>query len=442
MQEANVSKICQVVINFFKQTASEIGQAAKFSQRKSKLTSSLFVEALVIGFLSAPDITLAGLCKLIKKRGVKITRQGLHERFTPKATELMKQIFMKSHQQFKIEKSNVIDLLKPFSSVEIIDSTGVSLPAYLKELYPGFGGGASEAALKIQVLLDYSSGQVKQTTLTAARKNDHSFTGHLTCLQERALYLQDLGYFAIDSFHAIAEAGAYFVSRYLSPTKIYDLEDQEWNLLEALNGAGLFFSKQIKMGRKKPITVRLIARRLPESEVEKRLRKINKEAQKRGYTPTKEALALAKWSICVTNVPEGLLKDEEIYLIYSLRWQIELFFKLSKSQAGIEKMRGRKADRIFCELYAKLTCVVMLLYCCFPERWQINQEISFYKAYQHLRQNSCDFFRALTSPYRLLNFFKEFWEDLKLFALKEKPRRKRKATYQKIMDLTHQVALI
>jgi hypothetical protein len=441
MQEANLSNICQVVINFFKQTATEVGQAAKFTRRQSKLTSSLFVEALVMGFLSASDITLEGLCKLIKKRGVKITRQGLHERFTPQATELMRQIFMESHQKFKIKKSNVMDLLKPFSSVEIIDSTGVSLPSHLKELYPGFGGGASEAALKIQILLDYSSGQIKQTTLTEARKNDQSFTGHLTCLQERGLYLQDLGYFAIDSFHAIAAAGAYFISRYLSQTKVYDLENREFDLLEALSQTGIFFTRQVKMGKEKPIAVRLIAHRLPEAEIEKRLRKIHKEAQKKGRTPKKETLELAKWSICVTNLPEDLLKDEEIHLVYSLRWQIELFFKLCKSQAGIEDVRGKKSDRIFCELYAKLICVVILLYCCFPERWQKNQEISFYKAYQHLRQNSSDFFRALTSPYRLFNFFKEFWEDLKLFALKEKPRKKRKATYQKIMNTTHQETL-
>ena len=50
MQDANVSKICQVVINFFRQTATQIGQSVKFTQRRSKLTPSLFAEALVMGF--------------------------------------------------------------------------------------------------------------------------------------------------------------------------------------------------------------------------------------------------------------------------------------------------------------------------------------------------------------------------------------------------------
>lgn len=274
-----------------------------------------------------------------------------------------------------------------------------------------------------------------------ARKNDQSFTEHLTHLQKGGLYLQDLGYFAISSFQAMATAGAYFISRYLSQTKVYDLKGQELDLVKELNGAGIFFTKRVKMGKENSLEVRLVAHRLPKEEVEKRLRKIHKEAQKKGRTPKRETLELAQWSICVTNIPEEMLRDQEIYLVYSLRWQIELFFKLCKSQAGIEKTRGKKSDRILCELYAKLTCVVLLLYCCFPERWQKTQEISFYKAYQHLRQNSLEFFKALTSSYRLFHFFKEFWEDLKLFALKEKPRKKRQATYQKMMNSSGQEIL-
>jgi hypothetical protein len=353
----------------------------------------------------------------------------------------MKEFFVESHQQFKIKKSATIDLLKPFSTVEIIDSTGISLPSHLKDIYKGFGGGASEAALKIQLLLNYVNGQVTYAAITDACKNDQSFTEHLTHLQKGGLYLQDLGYFSMPSFQAIVTAGAYFISRYLSQTKVYDLKNQELDLLKEMDGVGIFFTKKIKMGKENPLEVRLVAHRLPEVEIEKRLRKIHKEAHKKGRMPKKETLELAKWSICVTNIPEEMLQDQEIYLIYSLRWQIELFFKLCKSKAGIEKSRGKKTDRILCELYAKLICVVLLLYCCFPERWQSTQEISFYKAYQHLSQSSSEFFRALTSPYRLFNFFKEFWEELKLFALKEKPRKKRKSTYQKMMSATGQEIL-
>jgi hypothetical protein len=442
MQWQNLSKIGKTVISFFNTTATKLGAAVNFVRRKSKLTSKLFAECLVMACLSNPHVTLEDMCQLIKKRRVKITKQGLHQRFNLEATEFMKALFEESLQQFKTEKREVIGLLKAFSSVIILDSSSVSLPANLKNLYEGFGGGASEAGLKIQMLLDYVNGQIKDVAIKGARKNDQSFKDHLVKIERGTLYLQDLGYFNTESFDKIIKADAYFVSRYLSQTKVFDSDKQQINLLKELYKAGNFFAKEVLLGQQNKVKVRLIAYLLPNEEIEKRLRKLNKEAQKKGRTPAQETLELAKWSIFVTNVSEAILNDKQVYLVYTLRWQIELFFKLCKSHAGIDKINGKNRDRVLCEIYAKLICIVIFLYLCFPVRWQKNQELSFYRAYHQLRQRFSDFFTALKSPYRLLQFLKEFLDDLKIFSLKEKPRKKRQATHQKLMDTTGQEVLI
>jgi hypothetical protein len=376
--------------------------------------------------------------QLIKQRKVKITKQGLHQRFNSEAIELMKTLFEESLQQFKTEKREVIALLKIFSSVIILDSSSISLPANLKNIYEGFGGGASEAGLKIQMLLDYVNGQIKDVALKGARKNDQSFKDHLNKIEKGTLYLQDLGYFNTESFDKIIKADAYFVSRYLSQTKVFDQGRQQINLLKELYKAGDFFAKEVLLGQQNKVKVRLIAYLLPDEEISKRLRKLNKEAQKKGRTPTQETLELARWSIFITNVSEAILNNKQVYLVYILRWQIELFFKLCKSHAGIDKINGKNRYRVLCEIYAKLICIVTFLYLCFPVRWQKNQELSFYRAYKQLRQRFSDFFTALKSPYRLLQFLKTFLDDLKNFSLKEKPRKKKRATYQKLMDTTGQ----
>lgn len=438
MQGQNLSKISTTVISFFNATATKIGKTVSFVKRKSKLTAKLFAECLIVGCLSDPNITLEEMRKLIKKRGVKITKQGLHQRFNSEATELMKSLFEEALQQFKAEKRHVIDLLRVFSSVIILDSSGVSLPANLKNLYEGFGGAASEAGLKIQMQLDYENGQIKDVAITGARKNDQSFKDHLNKIEKGALYLQDLGYFNTESLNTIEKAGAYFISRYLTQTKVFDQDEQQINLLKELYKAGDFFAKEVLLGRKNKVKARLIAYLLPDEEIEKRLRKLNREAQKKGRTPTQETLELARWSIFITNIAEDILNDKQVYLVYILRWQIELFFKLCKTQAGIDKIHSRKQHRVLCEIYAKLICIVTFLYLCFPVRWQKNQELSFYRAYKQLRQQCSDFFKALKSPYRLLQFLKEFLDDLKDFSLKEKPRKKRRTTYQKLMETTSQ----
>lgn len=445
MQGRNLSNICHTVMCFFNKTAQELGKSVKFIKRKSKLTAPLFVESLLLGSLSNFAVSLEDMCLLIKKMGVKITRQGLHQRFNPEATDLMKNLFTEALQRFRAEKQPVINLLKPFSTVNIIDSTGISLPVTMKDLYQGYGGGSSEAGLKIQLLLNYKDGHMEKVALTSAREPDQKYTAYLDSVKKGGLYLQDLGYFNIDTFASIQEKEAYFISRYYPQTKLYDEKGQAIELLTELYRSGNFFSQAVWLHKKKTQTkvqVRLVASRLEEKEYEKRLRKINQAARKKGCTPTKETCELAKWSIFITNVEENILSHTEIYKVYALRWQIELFFKVCKSQAGIDKISGKNANRVQCEIYAKLISVVILMYFCFQERWQEKQEISLFKAYSQLRQRLSEFFRALTSVYLLAKFLKHFLSDLKDFSLKEKPRKKRQSTYQKLMQTTGQEILV
>jgi hypothetical protein len=441
MQKEIVSNIVKSVMHFFKKNITQLNQEIKFSQRESKLTAELFFETLIMGCFFDEQMSLERMCRLLKKRKVSITKQGLSERFSQSSTNLMSRAFEQSLKQFKTKHPSFIDLLKPFTSIKILDSSGIELPSELKNLYRGFGGGASESALKLQVMLNYIEGQIEQVTLTHACKNDQSFTGHLDEIEKSALYLQDLGYFKTESFEKIAKGDAYFITRYLSQTKMFDEESKEINLCKILKKEKHFLSKNFLMGSKTKLKVRLIAQRLPKSEADKRAMKVKKETQRKGYTAKKETLELAKWSIYLTNVPEELLSDEEIHLAYTLRWQIELFFKLGKSEIGLDKMNGKKSDRILSELYAKLICIVIFFYITFPVRWQGVQELSFTKAYKQLKQRCSEFFKAITSKYLFKKFLEEFWEDLKGFAMKDKYHKKRRATHQKLMDAANQGAL-
>jgi hypothetical protein len=428
-------------MDFFKRTVDQAAKSVKFVKRKSKLGAELFAEVIIAGCLSDPTISLERLCKLIKERGVRITKQGLHQRFNSEATLLMKKLFTESVNQFKTEKNEVLNLLTPFSRVEILDSSSISLPANLKNLFKGYGGAASEAGLKIQVMFDYIQGQINETIITEGCRSDQGFNGHLDRIEKGALYLQDLGYFKLKFFATVREKEAYFISRHSYQTNILNDAGEMIDLLKELQQSESFFIKKVFLGNQEKIAIRLIAYRLPDNEVEKRIRKLRRSMQKQGKIPTQETLEFAKWSIYITNIHENMLNDEQVYLVYSLRWQIELLFKLCKSGAGIDKVSGKKSDRVLSELYAKLICIVMLLYFCFPVRWQDNQELSLCKAYKAFKLRAGDFFISLKSPYRLVKFIKAFFSDLKDFAFKDKYRKKRRLSYQKIMDTTGQEVL-
>ena len=47
--------------------------------------------------------------------------------------------------------------------------------------------------------------------------------------------------------------------------------------------------------------------------------------------------------------------------IYKIRWQIELLFKVWKSQLNFNYLEGTKSERIYCLIYARLLAIILIL---------------------------------------------------------------------------------
>jgi Transposase DDE domain len=440
MRNETISNMSDTILEFFGKKVKKLSIQSGFKKRESKLTGSKFLSALVLGFIHNADASLEDICQLLSKGKLKITKQGLHERLNDSSVTFMELSFKESLRTFKEKSANTIELFKPFSSINILDSSGFCLPERLKNRFKGHGGSASQAGLKMQVLLNYMEG-ISHLWLTGATKNDQGFENHLSHIEKGGLYLQDLGYFVIDNMKKIQAAGGYFISRFLKKTLVFTKEGKEINLLSKLKKSGLAYECDVCIGKKSRFPVRLVAERVPKEVAEKRIRAEKAYGHRKGYTPSKRSLELMNWSIFVTNVPSTLLTLEQIILAYKLRWQIEIFFKLCKSEAGINKVSGKNYGRILCELYAKLIGVVLLLYLTMPVRWQEYQELSHRKAYVKLRNMASDFFRALKSPNLLKKVLKELLDDFKNFAFKDKRLRRKKTTVQQLMDAVGQEKL-
>lgn len=442
MQRETLSNIRTTVIDFFNKSVEKIGKSVGFEQRKSKLNTKNFCHIFFTACLSDTAPSLESMCTLAKEKKISITKQGFHQRFSHKTTLLMQELFKQGLQSFTSNRHHVFDLLSRFTSVNMIDGSSVSLPANLKEIFKGCGGKASEAGLKLQTYFDYVNGQIKQVTITSGNENDQKFDAHLDQIEKGSLHLQDLGYFKINSFAKINKKNAYFISRFFQKTALYDNQNKPISLLEELREyQGDLHCKEVFFNIKNKFTMRLVAFRLPDAEVEKRIRKIKSNAATKGRAVSQETLEFSKWSIFITNVPKKILNDDQIYLLYSIRWQIELFYKLCKSEAGIDKIRGKKIDRVLCEIYAKLICITALLFVSSFLRWHQTTEISFQKAYKRFKSRALDFFRALDSKYCLLKFVENLLNDFKHFACKDRHRKKRRLACQKLMDSANQALL-
>jgi hypothetical protein len=442
MQPGKLTNICKSVMGFLNRSTETIGKSVGFIKRRSKLNAGNFCRILIASCLSDNNPSLEGMCRLAKEKGIRITKQGLQKRFTSKATLLMQELFTKALQQFKAEHHAVFDLLADFTSVGMIDSSSIALPSNLKDIFKGWGGTASAAGLKLQTYFDYTQGQIKAVDITPANINDQKFDSYLDQVEKGSLHLQDLGYFKKSSFKKINDKGAYFISRFFPKTALNDAENKPISLLEELRKCqSNRYCKEVSFDIKNDFKMRLIAFRLPNNGIEKRIKKIKRNAAIKGRMVSQETLELSKWSIFITNIPIHFLSDDQVYMIYTLRWQIELFFKLCKSNAGVDRTHGKKADRIVCEIYAKLICIVILLFFSSQLRWDKTTEISFQKAYKQFKSRALDFFRSLSSRYLLLKFIKNLVDDLKSFAYKDRYRRKRRLACQNLLDSTGQVGL-
>ena len=114
------------------------------------------------------------------------------------------------------------------------------------------------------------------------------------------------------------------------------------------------FEVTVLLGAKDQIESRLVIARVRAQVAEKRRRALHKACDKRGCTPTQRSLRRCDWTLIVTNAPSAMMRTSAVITVYRVRWQVELLFKLAKSEAALDRTNSDKRERVLCELYAKL----------------------------------------------------------------------------------------
>jgi hypothetical protein len=163
--------------------ARQAGPQSGFVQRRSKLGGAEWVQTLVFGFLANPQASLEELAQTAAAAGVHISPQGLADRFSPAAAECLRQVLTQAvHQAVRAQAPEVSPVWQHFQGIYLQDSSTISLPAALAQVWPGCGGGHapqdSQAALKCQVQWELQTGQLTALELQAGRTQDRT-AGHL-----------------------------------------------------------------------------------------------------------------------------------------------------------------------------------------------------------------------------------------------------------------------
>jgi Transposase DDE domain len=182
-------------------------------------------------------------------------------------------------------------------------------------------------------------------------------------LPEGSLYLADLGFFAIERFFRLAKEKRrkrYFVSRFQAKTNLYNRRGYRIHLAGILpQQVGQVREVGVVLRPKNGLPVRLIMVKVPENVAKERQERIRRTAQKNGDVPSEEILALAYWTIVITNIPCKRASYAEVLVLLRLRGPIERLFRLWKEDAKIDEWRTKKPYRVLCEFYAKMCAMIM-----------------------------------------------------------------------------------
>lgn len=340
-------------------------------QRQGKLDAATLVQMMIFGCWQDPDIRLSGLAQIGGRREVQVTESAISQRCTPACANLFLKI-MQRLAEVKLNSEKVdIPLLKQFSEVIVEDSTSVSFPAELAKIWLGCGeeGWANESAVKAFAQWNVLNGELLGPRLTDGRTNDHKSPFSIEELPEWSLYIADLGFFAIERLCNIAryknkdtgkKGKRYFLSRLQPHTNLYHRRGHKIELRGILpKQVGQVREVGVILGQKNGVPSRLIMLRVPKEVAEERQSRIIEKAKANGNEPSEELLALAHWTIVITNVPRKLANYEEIIVLLRLRWQIERLFRLWKEHGKIDESRSKKPYRILCEFYAKLCAMIL-----------------------------------------------------------------------------------
>ncbi len=382
--------------HFDPEEIEQLARDNKFVQRESKLNGCIFLSLIIFNSNSLHDESLNDLTiALNKNHGVDISKQGLDDRFNAYAAQFLTAALEGLLRQQLAEKVSFRNCIE-FKRILIKDSVCFQVDESLAKYYPGSGGSGSKANVRIQFEYDLLDGKIVDLSLNAFNDQDaKNSVLTLDVVNDGDLIVRDLAYMHLESLRGIVKEIGHFLCRLNTQAKVYQEQDGKMialdfsEIVKAMRQHNIRQTEEtVFIGKNQELQVRLFIYLLPEAVYNKRMREANSAAKSKGRQLSKEYKARAGLNLFITSAPAELISVETAWQIYTLRWQIELTFKVWKSLCKIDKVKKVKKDRLECYIWSKLLLIVL----CWRVAWftgmllrrHHGENISYFKAFKTL----------------------------------------------------------
>lgn len=394
----SIAQVEHALHTILQERANILARETGCIERQRKFTGASLAQTLIFSWQEHPEASLEQMASMAETAAVSVSDSAVDKRFTPSCAEFLRRLLEElSAVVVEAAEPVAVELLRRFRAVILEDSSVMSRPCALHEVWPGCGNQNTQeaASLKLHVRWDLQRGRLDGPALTAGRVSDHGSPWYEAPIEAGALYVQDLGYFNLHRFQERREAGAWSLSRLQVGTMVLDRQGQCLNLLQcAPKQVGQYKELPVLLGSHLRLHMRLLMLRVPKAVADQRRERLQAEAKRRGQTVSEQTLALADWTLLVTDVPCSQLSLLEALVLLRERWQMELLYKLWKQDGQVDEWRTANPWRILCEVYAKLIGLVLQHWLIVLFAWQDAQR-SLVKLAQVVRDTGWSIMEAL-----------------------------------------------
>ncbi len=347
--------------------ADTAAKESGFIARKRKISGAGFVQTLVFVWMSDPHAMLEDL-----SRPWRVALQSLHERLNSKAVDCLQRVLRKAMALVFTGRPETIPLLRRFTLKWSWKTAPAS--AYRRASLASIPAAAApspeagKAGLKVMARKSRSSPARFGSIEPAARHASDRTALHapLPPLPPGSLRLTDLGFFDLERLETRRRRR--WIS-WISRVPATPPESRAaWRAGLECGPSGSSVRCPIgsillvTLGSKgRRLTCRLVAIRTPPEVAQVRLERLEKTLEEEGAEAERGPCVLCQWTVLITNLLDTeRFSMEQLWVLYRVRWQIELMFMRWKSGGGLGQSRGRLADRVLCEVLAKLLAVLMI----------------------------------------------------------------------------------
>ena len=331
----------------------ELARQCGFYQREPKEIRAFdFALCCALGAMAEGKRGFASVWRLLAAAaGVEVARSAVTQRFGDGSAQLMEELFCRAAGRLKSGPCpELLSRLEQFRAVLANDGSVLALSPLLEKLFPATRTNSVDAAAKLHATADLVHWRIVRVELTGERDSEIA-VARAQPIEPGTLYIHDLGYTSYDYFADIKNAEAHLLMR---------LKDNANPTIVAVHH-----------GVHAP--VRTVRKRvgLRQASFTKSHDTFDLDAEFKTsdglvvlrvvgcYNPETD-----KYHCYVTTLTREQFSPEELAALYSLRWTIELLFKLLKSSCHLDHLDTSDPAALRTHIYASLLAATILVTMC------------------------------------------------------------------------------